>query len=605
MRRKNFRLLLDSAIIGSICLFVDVAPADAAGLACSESGDRFCDVSETLRLSAQDPGALRFKLCRSHDTQGWGGCNVLVADAIIAEDGVATIELSGVDLPSEGSLRAYYVSSCDDQGCSAWSQTPPVYARRDLSPPEVRSAGTSASWTVDSGDRYLIVAEAEDSVAGVAEIRVQVDRGSEHGSLGLVSWNVNGFTWGWSDEKMACSGGGFASKRPGQCGSLAFELLGCSTSVAAGLRRVSFEVEPNPSFGRRTSLHDLSVRAFDRLDHRSDWRDFDLNFESVRSRLHQAESIGYQGILDGLDLLETVDAGVPVDVATLIYQRKECTRFYWRQVDTGGILADYRAMGAKAMVVLENFLFLDVNDPIGEDCEPLEPPPPLDPSACYANQKWRLAADWRSRLAEFDALAGDFMTIDNVELLLVSSEVNDRCFDLSQVEEVALEVKALYPDLPVAMIYGATHGADGRLQSPPAPSYFPAIFDVVGVFSYNLFDVMDPYDPRNATTSFYDPQAPENAATVYGDLLSKLHPHQSVLLVFEANLGGPKLDLGWEGVDLAEVASNYETFISHRPEIETIGGFTWDGLLSLPQSVVDFHSAMACRLVRNDSPLCP
>lgn len=575
--------------------------------ACGAEVDGQCYTAGAFELTASSPEATRFKICRSVDTTGWGGCDVVVSKTVSAVDGVGTLTIDGDHLPSDGFRRAYYASACDASNvCTRWKHSQVVYVSRDASWPDLQSASTAAAWVVDDGSVQEIVATAADDGSGIAEIRVQVNlQGDNAGEpRGLFSWNESFYRWSWSDDLAECEGGGFASKHPKDARPTTVTLVGCRTSANGGTRTVTFEVRPNPTFGVAELAHDVSLRAFDRLDHRTGWQNFDLDFSSLRSWIHRADGIGYQGILDGAGLQEASDAGIGVDVATLLYQRKECAPYYWRTVDTEGIVGAYQAQNVKAMVILENFLFRDVNDPEGDDCEPLEPPPKLQPSPCFNNAKWRLVADWRERLAEFVTLHGEHLTSATVALMLVSSEVNDRCFDLAEVEEVAEEVRIWFPDLPVAMIYGATHGADGERKSQPPPASFPPVFDIVGLFSYNLYDVTNPLEPRNATASFYDPEDPENPATIYGDLLGKLQPEQQVLLVFEANMGGPKSDLGWLPEDLGEVALNYADFNSQRPEITILGGFTWQGLLSLPQSVLDVHAEMVCRDVINDSPVC-
>ncbi|MEM1206149.1 MAG: hypothetical protein AAGN66_23160, partial [Acidobacteriota bacterium] len=158
--------------------------------------------------------------------------------------------------------------------------------------------------------------------------------------------------------------------------------------------------------------------------------------------------------------------------------------------------------------------------------KPKQPPPTPGTSACFEDQKWELLDDWMDRLDLFESLHGSRMTPDNVEFFLISSEVNDRCFDLDEVEEVALEVKRRYPAIPVAFFYGATYDRFGQRASQPPPVRFPAVFDVVGLFSYDIFDLIDPHEARNSTGTYYNPEQPNDLSTIYGDLLDKLLPHQ-------------------------------------------------------------------------------
>ena len=593
-----------------IVLIATAGPAEAivtpvAAVSCGALVDGRCYSSGAFELILTSVDVERFKVCRSFDTTGWGGCDVLVSDAVPAVNGQGTIAIAGDHLPADGLRRAYYVSACDAAGaCTPWRDNDEVYVYRDTSVPDPQSVTTAADWIVDDGSVQQIVATVTDAASGVGEVRLQINReGANAGQpRGLFAWHRSVFRF--AADRVECVGGGFASKHPKLHRPTTVTLVGCHAAETADALSVTFEIEPNPTFGARTAAHDVSLRTFDRVDNRSSWRSFDLDFSSSRPGDEPGEGIGYQGILDAAGLDQALAEGIGPNLATLLYQRKTCAPFYWRNVDTAGILDAYRQHGVQAMVILENFLFRDVNDPQGDDCLPLDPPPPFDPSPCFADSKWRRFPDWRARLDEFAALHGAHLTAEDVAFFLVSSEVNDRCFDLAEVEEVAFAVRERFPAVPLAMIYGATHRPGDELESQPPPPFLPAIFDVVGLFAYEVFDVNDPFEGRNVTASYYDPQRPENPSTVYGDLLAKRHPHQRVMLVFDANFNGRKQSLGWLPEDLATVARNYADFMAHRPEVTMMGGFTWQGLLALPESVRDVHRQLVCERFDNASPLC-
>ena len=551
-------------------------------------------------LSAVSQGAHHYRVCRSHDTSGWGGCN-----QVISQHTSSSLSIEGEDLPADGFRRAYYWSACDAAGqCTQWKDNPEVYVYRDMTDPAAVSVETDPVWVVDEGSLQVLTVTAADSGSGVGELRVAIDLPATGGSdpRGMVSWRAVGYRF--AADQMPCVGGGFASKHPAVHNPTTVTLVGCSTTSTGDRRTVAFELRPNPTFGALPAF-DVSLRAWDRVGSASRWARFDLDVASVRPNDRKGERIGYQGIVDATGLAAAASEGIGVNLATLLYQRKQCAPFYWPTVDTAGILSAYRQRGVQAMVILENFLFRNVNDPQGDDCQLLDPPPPLDPSLCFADNKWRLFPDWRARLDAFVAIHGPDLVTEDIAFFLVSSEVNDRCFDLSEVEAVALAVRDRFPTVPLAMIYGATHRPGDELESQPPPPYVPAAFDVVGLFSYEVFDVNDPLEPRNATARYYDPQQPENLATIYGDLLAKLHDHQRVLLVFDANLNARKESLGWQAEDLAAVAHNYADFMAHRPEATMMGGFTWQGLLALPQSVRDAHRTLACERFDNLSSACP
>lgn len=566
---------------------------------CDGAPNGRCYNRSAFTLTASSPGADHYKVCRSNDTLGWGGCN-----EVLSHDSGSTFVVDSADLPSDGFRRAYYWSACDaDNQCTRWRDNPEVYVYRDATRPVTLSVATSPTWVTDDGSQYTLTVTAADSTSGVEEVRTAINLPATGGTdpRGFFSWHATHFRF--AHDQVACSGGGFASKHHIRYRPTTVTLVGCATSLDGDQRSVSFALQPNPTFGALSQI-DVSLRAWDAVGNAPLWQRFDLDFTSLRPSDQQGKRIGYSGILDATGLDQAVSEGIGVNLATLLYQRKQCAPFYWRDVDTAGILDAYRQQNIQAMVVLENFLFRNRADPDGDDCQPLEPPPPPEPSPCFNDNQWRLLADWESRLDEFTATHGPHVNASDVAFFLISSEVNDRCFDLDEVETVAIAVRDRFPNIPLAMIYGATHHPGGGLESQPPPVFLPAIYDVVGLFSYEVFDVNHPLEARNVTSTFYDPQQPENPTTVYGDLLTKLHPHQEVLLVFDANINGRKENLGWLAEDLGTVARNYTDFMTHRPEATMMGGFTWQGLRALPQSVRDEHQMLVCERFDNASPLC-
>jgi len=163
----------------------------------------------------------------------------------------------------------------------------------------------------------------------------------------------------------------------------------------------------------------------------------------------------------------------------------------------------------------------------------------------------------------------------------------------------------LFPGVPLAMAYGATYNKDGVRIAEAPPERFPDVFDSIGIWSYNTFDPNNPLEQRNATFSgaekFYNPTQPSDPTTIYGDLLRKLKPHQSVHLIFDAMWNPERGDLGWLPEDLGEVTENYATFMAYRPEVVSMIGFIWSaaapsmGMSQLPLSVIVKQQEVACR----------
>ncbi|MCG8459770.1 MAG: hypothetical protein MI919_26105 [Holophagales bacterium] len=127
----------------------------------------------------------------------------------------------------------------------------------------------------------------------------------------------------------------------------------------------------------------------------------------------------------------------------------------------------------------------------------------------------------------------------------------------------------------------------------------------LGLFSRDIFDILNPLEPRSSTSGSYNPEQPTDPSPIYGDLLSRKHPSQEVILVFDANFGGPKSLMGWQATDLSRVGLSYAELLAFRPELTMVGGFTWPRLLGLPQSVRNDAKDMACAYFVNPSPLCP
>ncbi|MEM1206150.1 MAG: hypothetical protein AAGN66_23165 [Acidobacteriota bacterium] len=483
---------------------------------------------------------------------------------------------------------------------------------------------SSSTWRVDRSQTYDLVATATDLGSGVREIRALINhQGGNAGQYrGFFSWREPGSTYAFQKDQIPCVGGGWGSMHSFRRGSSRTTLVGCSTTLIDGVRRrVTFTVRPNETFGVFGPVHDISMRTWDFDDNAPPWTNFDTNFASIRPNDTLGRSFGYAGIRDAAELQDSIDNGVGIDLATLVMLRRTCAPRYWKTFDSAAVMDAYAAQNAKAMVILENFLFKDVNNPsaYNDDCDDTTPAPPPGTSACFQDQKWELLDDWMDRLDLFESLHGSRMTPDKVEFFLISSEVNDRCFDLDEVEQVAQEVKRRYPAIPVAFFYGATYDRLGQRASQPPPVRFPAVFDVVGLFSYDIFDLIDPHEARNSTGTYYNPEQPNDPNTIYGDLLDKLLPHQEVLLIFDADYSGtpdPCVDpntppsggnaaQGWCRSDLDQVAQSYAEFMSFRPEVTILGGVSWQAMLALPPNVRDHAAQMACAYFDNDSPLCP
>lgn len=128
-----------------------------------------CYVDGSFTLTATSPGAAYYKVCRSNDTPGWGGC-----DHVISSNTGSTITISGSDLPGEGFRRAYYFKACDaSNSCSAWADNPEAYVQMDTTGPTAPGPSTvncvqSGSECWAQGPFTVSVTAATDTGSGVA-----------------------------------------------------------------------------------------------------------------------------------------------------------------------------------------------------------------------------------------------------------------------------------------------------------------------------------------------------------------------------------------------------------------------------------------------------
>ena len=133
-----------------------------------------CFVNGTFTLAAYSAGAHHYRFCRSNDTTGWGGCNV-----VMTSNSGSSFTVSGSNLPGDGYQRAYYVSACDGTGnCTSWSANTPAYVKMDLTGPTapgntaVACASTTGSDCWVTGSFTVSATPASDTGSGVGGYRI-------------------------------------------------------------------------------------------------------------------------------------------------------------------------------------------------------------------------------------------------------------------------------------------------------------------------------------------------------------------------------------------------------------------------------------------------
>ncbi len=90
-----------------------------------------CYVNGSFTITATSPGAHHYKICRSNNTTGWGGC-----DFVMTHNTGPTFTVSGSNLPGDGFRRAFYYSACDSaNNCTSWGDNPEAYVTMDATGP--------------------------------------------------------------------------------------------------------------------------------------------------------------------------------------------------------------------------------------------------------------------------------------------------------------------------------------------------------------------------------------------------------------------------------------------------------------------------------------
>ena len=282
----------------------------------------------------------------------------------------------------------------------------------------------------------------------------------------------------------------------------------------------------------------------------------------------------------------------------------------WSRTNLGEVTAEFQSRGMKTALFLQDIFFIRTPNPASQ-CFVL-----IDGTLVRGRQ--RLRGNWQSRLANFVATNGEHISPEKTAFLVVHAEVNSLCVPLHQVETAAKAVKDSFPQIPTVMGYSATHVAGTGFVSLPAPEFFPPAIDWIALWSYGIFDPGDPSHPNNANRitgqgpDFYNPLDRFDPSTTYGELLTKLEPHQRVVFVLDANWDtGIHGYLGWPKWFLRHVARNTYEWAAQQPEIVALIPFLWDspdpddsdgsvflGTVDLPQGVKEEHAAIGAAIVR-------
>ena len=221
-----------------------------------------------------------------------------------------------------------------------------------------------------------------------------------------------------------------------------------------------------------------------------------------------------------------------------------------------------RSHGQKAIVVLDRLLFL--NDPaLNTDC---------------GSFAWRQRFDYRAKFDAWLNVNRSSITLDKVAILVINTEVNNRCIESSALDAVTQYVVSKVPSIPTVAGYG-------RSGNTPRPfGDIPKSLAGVLFFKYQIFD------PRTDAAYQADFKA----------LKAKLNQQrQRIVLVPDGFYASGHKNAGWQQWYLGYLALNYMHLTLNDPMVVGMMIFLWPTLVQyedtlrgtrdLPQSVRDRH----------------
>ena len=236
--------------------------------------------------------------------------------------------------------------------------------------------------------------------------------------------------------------------------------------------------------------------------------------------------------------------------------------------DIGPKVSFLNSHGQRAIVVLDNLLF--------------KQDPKLN-TPCGANA-WRYRLDYKLKFDNWLMLNAAHVVREKVAILVVNTEVNNRCISLASLDEVAQYVGTRTPLIPAIAAYDGTSGAQ------PLPAAIPSSLAGIGFYRYHTLD------PRSDPT--YQSQL--------NHLKSRMTADQRLVLVPESFYDSFHEADGWPKWYLGVVALNYARLALADPKVVGLVFFRWStwqefgetklGAVNLPQGVRDRHREAACML---------
>jgi hypothetical protein len=224
--------------------------------------------------------------------------------------------------------------------------------------------------------------------------------------------------------------------------------------------------------------------------------------------------------------------------------------------------------GQRAILVLDNLLFRP-DSTLSTPCGP---------------NAWRHRLDFQAKFDGWLALNSQTVVSAKVAILVINTEVNNRCISFASLDTVAQYVSSKTPLIPVIAGFDGTNGAQ------PLPSAIPASLNGLAFYRYHVLD------PRTDAT--YQSQL--------NHLKARMTPQQRLILVPDGYYDSFHAADGWPKWYLGVLALNYAQLAKNDPKVVGLVFFRWPGwtefgetklgVRDLPQSVRDRHREAACLL---------
>lgn len=271
---------------------------------------------------------------------------------------------------------------------------------------------------------------------------------------------------------------------------------------------------------------------------------------------------GYAGVEENLAtyIAEIESNNIPSNVETVVVASASD--------DLRPRLAFLKSHGQRGIVILDSLLFR---------------PDSTLATPCGANA-WRSRLDFQAKFDNWRALNAQSLVPDTVAILVINTEVNNRCISAASLDEVTRYVASRLPALPTIAGYDGTRGAQ------PLPETIPASLAGVAFYRYHVLD------PRTETTY----------QSNLNHLKARMTPAQRLLLVPDGFYDSFHAADGWPKWYLGILALNYAQLALNDPKVVGLVFFRWPGFFEfgetklgvrdLPQGVRDRHREAACTL---------